>query len=323
MIAILEKLEHNVNFHQIVDFVEASHIKYALTINPTVYVSHIKQFWSTARIETSNEGTKILATVDGKPMTIFESSIRRNLKLNNEEGISTLLDIELFENLALMGYNILPNQKFTFQKAVDTQALMHDPVEWRLYDICGVHHVFTRDQEIFMLVEKDYPLRKGLGSRSNLENNTIRECTFAGFMKCGLTQFHGNEGAVELCRWFKKTKSVFGISNCAERSKKSWNDMKKMTFKEFYPSEEIQRLENELRSLKLRDTNITAYTQRFNDLAILCPEAVPSEKKKVKLYIKGLLENIKGETNSSRLAVLNDVVRVGHFWYGSSTPCYG
>nr|GEU61550.1 hypothetical protein [Tanacetum cinerariifolium] len=43
-----------------------------------------------------------------------------------------------------------------------TQALMHDPVEWRLYDSCGVHHVLSRDQEIFMLVEREYPLRKGL-----------------------------------------------------------------------------------------------------------------------------------------------------------------
>nr|GEU99717.1 reverse transcriptase domain-containing protein [Tanacetum cinerariifolium] len=116
MIAILEKLEHNVDFHQTVDFVKASHIRYALTINPTLYVSHIQQFWSIARIETTNEGTKILATVDGKPMTISESSIRRYLKLNDEEGISSLPDVELFENLALTGYNILPNQKFTFQK---------------------------------------------------------------------------------------------------------------------------------------------------------------------------------------------------------------
>nr|GEY60187.1 hypothetical protein [Tanacetum cinerariifolium] len=116
MIAILEKSEHNVDFHQIVDFVEASNIRYALTINPTVYVSHIRQCWSTARIETTNEGTKILTTVDGKPRTIYESSIRRNLKMNDEEGIHTLPDAELFENLALMGYNILPNQKFTFQK---------------------------------------------------------------------------------------------------------------------------------------------------------------------------------------------------------------
>nr|GEW51678.1 hypothetical protein [Tanacetum cinerariifolium] len=43
-----------------------------------------------------------------------------------------------------------------------TQNLMHAPVEWKLYDSCGVHHVASKDNEIFMLVEKDYPLRKGL-----------------------------------------------------------------------------------------------------------------------------------------------------------------
>nr|GEX89050.1 ribonuclease H-like domain, reverse transcriptase, RNA-dependent DNA polymerase [Tanacetum cinerariifolium] len=116
MVSILEKTEHNTDFHQILNFLEASHIRYALTISPTVYVSHIRQFWSTARIETTNQETKILATVDGKPQTISESSLRRHLKLNDEEGISSLPDIELFENLLLMGYNILPNQRFTFQK---------------------------------------------------------------------------------------------------------------------------------------------------------------------------------------------------------------
>nr|GEZ52101.1 hypothetical protein [Tanacetum cinerariifolium] len=65
MIAILEKYEHNQDFHQIVDFVKASHI----------------------RIETTKEGTKILATVDGKLKTVSESSIRGNLKLNDEAGI--------------------------------------------------------------------------------------------------------------------------------------------------------------------------------------------------------------------------------------------
>nr|GEW28551.1 reverse transcriptase domain-containing protein [Tanacetum cinerariifolium] len=39
---------------------------------------------------------------------------------------------------------------------------MHAPVEWKLYDLSGVHHVTAKDKEIFMLVEKDYPLRKGL-----------------------------------------------------------------------------------------------------------------------------------------------------------------
>nr|GEY68288.1 hypothetical protein [Tanacetum cinerariifolium] len=66
------------------------------------------QFWSTARIETTDEGTKLLATVDGILRTVTESSIRCNLKPNDEEGLSSLPDTELFENLTLMGYNISP-----------------------------------------------------------------------------------------------------------------------------------------------------------------------------------------------------------------------
>ncbi|GJZ18860.1 hypothetical protein Tco_0555450 [Tanacetum coccineum] len=43
------------------------------------------------------------------------------------------------------------------------QRYMHDPLTWRLYDTCGVHHVSTdRGHDIFMLVEKDYPLTRGL-----------------------------------------------------------------------------------------------------------------------------------------------------------------
>nr|GEZ42442.1 hypothetical protein [Tanacetum cinerariifolium] len=74
MIDILEKTEHNIDFHQIVDFLKASHI----------------------RVETMNQETKILATVDGKPRTISESSLRRHLKLNDEEGISSLPDRKIY-----------------------------------------------------------------------------------------------------------------------------------------------------------------------------------------------------------------------------------
>nr|GEW99938.1 reverse transcriptase domain-containing protein [Tanacetum cinerariifolium] len=42
------------------------------------------------------------------------------------------------------------------------QNFMHAPVEWKLYDLSGVHHLTAKDREIFMLVEKDYPFRKGL-----------------------------------------------------------------------------------------------------------------------------------------------------------------
>nr|GFB41851.1 hypothetical protein [Tanacetum cinerariifolium] len=169
-----------------------------------------------------------------------------------------------------------------------------------------------------------------------------RECSFASFIKCCPTQFHGTEGAIGLVRWFEKMENTFEISECAEVRKvkfatatlhgraltwwnsqvatlgrevanaRTWAEVKQMKTDEFCPTKEVQRLEDELRHLKLRDMNIAAYTERFNELALLCPDAVLNEKKKVELYIKGLPEIIKGEITSSRPVTLNEAVRMAH-----------
>nr|GEY21029.1 hypothetical protein [Tanacetum cinerariifolium] len=60
------------------------------------------------------------------------------------------------------------------------QALMHDPLDWKLYDTCGVHHVSTKNQEIFMLVEKDYPLRKGLATVMIIQDEELFEASSPG-----------------------------------------------------------------------------------------------------------------------------------------------
>ncbi|GJT46290.1 hypothetical protein Tco_0955005 [Tanacetum coccineum] len=53
-----------------------------------------------------------------------------------------------------------PNTDDTLWKL---QRYMHDLLKWRLYDTCGVHHVSTeRGIDIFMLIEKEYPLSKGV-----------------------------------------------------------------------------------------------------------------------------------------------------------------
>nr|GEU35182.1 putative reverse transcriptase domain-containing protein [Tanacetum cinerariifolium] len=121
--------------------------------------------------------------------------------------------------------------------------------------------------------------------------------------------FHGTKGAVGLVRWFKKMENTFENSECAEGTKA---EVRQMMTNEFCPTEEVQRLEDELRHLKLRDMNIASYTERFNELDLLCPDPFLNEKKKVELYIKGLLEIIKGETMSSRLVTLNKAVRMAY-----------
>ncbi|GJW10033.1 hypothetical protein Tco_1575860 [Tanacetum coccineum] len=75
-----------------------------------------KQFWQTAFVSTLENGDmEITATIDGKVKVVFEASIRRHLKLEDSDGISTLLTSEIFEQLALMGY-VSNSDNLTFQK---------------------------------------------------------------------------------------------------------------------------------------------------------------------------------------------------------------
>ncbi|GJZ85998.1 retrovirus-related pol polyprotein from transposon TNT 1-94 [Tanacetum coccineum] len=102
-----EKSKGSEGFHQIIDFLNASHIQYALTENPTIYVSFIKQFWRTATARTSANGeVELTATIDGQVKTITEASLRRHLKLEDNGGVTTLPNSEIFEQLALMGNTI-------------------------------------------------------------------------------------------------------------------------------------------------------------------------------------------------------------------------
>ncbi|GJX92073.1 hypothetical protein Tco_0345399 [Tanacetum coccineum] len=87
MIAYLQKSEGSEGFHQIIDFLTASHIKYALTENPTIYVSLIEQFWQTATASTLEDGDMgITATIDGKVKVVSKASIRRHLNLTFQKG---------------------------------------------------------------------------------------------------------------------------------------------------------------------------------------------------------------------------------------------
>nr|GEY03053.1 hypothetical protein [Tanacetum cinerariifolium] len=141
-----------------------------------------------------------------------------------------------------------------------------------------------------------------------------RECIFADFMKCSPITFRGNEGAVGLIRWIEKTEMVFTVATLGIETvtKKTWAEMKVMMTEEFCPPEEIQRMEGELWNLRVKEMDISSYTTRFNELVILCLGMVPTERKKVKAYIRGLSENIKGEVTSFEPATLSKAVRMAH-----------
>ncbi|GJS85113.1 retrovirus-related pol polyprotein from transposon TNT 1-94 [Tanacetum coccineum] len=112
----INKSTENADFDEIVDFINANPIRYALIISPAIYVSYIEQFWSIVKTKIVNNETQIRAKVDGKTIVITESSVRRDLHFNDEDGIACLTSTEIFENLQLMRYEKL-SDKLTFYKS--------------------------------------------------------------------------------------------------------------------------------------------------------------------------------------------------------------
>ncbi|GKF84353.1 hypothetical protein Tco_0249251, partial [Tanacetum coccineum] len=119
MVAFLEKSMGSAGFHQIIDFITRSrYICYALTKKPEVCVSFIKQFWRSAEaLADGNGDVKINATIDGHSLSITEGSLRRHLKLADQDGLTSIPTTEIFEQLALMGYHT-DLDKLTFQKGI-------------------------------------------------------------------------------------------------------------------------------------------------------------------------------------------------------------
>ncbi|GJZ45839.1 hypothetical protein Tco_0593435, partial [Tanacetum coccineum] len=116
-------------FAEIVDFLRGSNLRYALTTNPTIYDSLVKQFWQTATANTIADGTlELHATIDTTGYTITEASIRDKLQLADASGITMLPNNEIFEGMGQMGYPT--DGSFTFWKSFFTP-------QWRFL----VHHL--------------------------------------------------------------------------------------------------------------------------------------------------------------------------------------
>ncbi|GJU58646.1 retrovirus-related pol polyprotein from transposon TNT 1-94 [Tanacetum coccineum] len=78
---------------------------------------------ATARTSANGE-VELTATIDGQEKTLTEASLRRHLKLEDNGGVTTLPNSEIFEQLALIGY-VTDSDKLTFQKE-EPVSMPHD-----------------------------------------------------------------------------------------------------------------------------------------------------------------------------------------------------
>ncbi|GJR18096.1 putative reverse transcriptase domain-containing protein [Tanacetum coccineum] len=169
-----------------------------------------------------------------------------------------------------------------------------------------------------------------------------RVCTYQDFVKCQPLNFKGTEGVIGLTRWFEKMETVFHISNCLEvyqvkyatctlldsaltwwNSHKrtvgvdvvfamTWRDLMKLMTEVYCPRNEIKKMETGLWNLTVKNNDLVAYTQRFQELTLLCTRMVPEEEDRIERYVGGLPDNIQGNVMSAEPTRLQDAIRLAN-----------
>ncbi|GJW46093.1 hypothetical protein Tco_0077739 [Tanacetum coccineum] len=127
-------------------------------------------------------------------------------------------------------------------------------------------------------------------------------CSYKTFMNGKPHSFKGTEGVVGLKRWFEKMEQVFEICKCAKDDK--------VKFAMWHFEGRALTDEQEVWTLTLKGDDIEAYNNRFHELALMCHELVPTEKKKIERYVRGFPERIKGNITSSKPATLHEAINM-------------
>ncbi|GJT91750.1 reverse transcriptase domain-containing protein [Tanacetum coccineum] len=66
-----------------------------------------------------------------------------------------------------------------------------------------------------------------------------------------------------------------------------WATLKKMMTDKYCPRGEIKKIETEMWNLKVKGTDVVAYSRRFQQLALMCSRMFPEEIDKIEKYIGG------------------------------------
>ncbi|GJZ28704.1 putative reverse transcriptase domain-containing protein, partial [Tanacetum coccineum] len=150
----------------------------------------------------------------------------------------------------------------------------------------------------------------------------------------------GTEGVAGLSQWFERMESVFHISNCTVENQVKfatctlhsvaltwwnthvktvghdaaygmpWKTLMKMMTDKYCPRNEIKKLEMEIWNLKVKGTDLTSYTQRFQELALLCGRMFPEESDKIEKYVGGLPDMIHGSVVASKPKTMQEAVEI-------------
>ncbi|GKA01454.1 putative reverse transcriptase domain-containing protein [Tanacetum coccineum] len=149
-----------------------------------------------------------------------------------------------------------------------------------------------------------------LGSDGKRRMPVARECTYSDFLKCQPLNFKGTKGVVGLTQWLEKIESNSHVKTITHEVAygMTWKSLKKMMTNKYCPRGEIKKLEIEIWNLKVKGTDVLSYSQRFQELALMCNRMFPEESDKVEKYVDGLPDMIHGSVMESKPKTMQDAI---------------
>nr|GEX37018.1 reverse transcriptase domain-containing protein [Tanacetum cinerariifolium] len=127
-----------------------------------------------------------------------------------------------------------------------------------------------------------------------------RKCTYPDFLKCQPLNFKGNA----LTWWNSHVKTTTPeVSHVVPL-----RILKKMMTDKYCPRGKIKKLESEMWNLKVKGTNVVAYSQRFQELALMCDRTFLEEKDKVERYVDGLPGTIHDSVMATKPKTMQDAI---------------
>ncbi|GJS13686.1 putative reverse transcriptase domain-containing protein [Tanacetum coccineum] len=90
----------------------------------------------------------------------------------------------------------------------------------------------------------------------------------------------------------------------------TWSDLKKKMTTKYCPRNEIKKIEVELWNLKVKGTDVVAYNQRFQELALLCDRMFPEETDKIERYVGGMPDPIYSSVVASKPKTMQEAIEM-------------
>ncbi|GJR99862.1 putative reverse transcriptase domain-containing protein [Tanacetum coccineum] len=124
------------------------------------------------------------------------------------------------------------------------------------------------------------------------------------------TQLQGNgRVTISALTWWNSHKRTVGIEAAFSMS---WRELMKLMAEVYYLRNTIQKMKSELWNLTMKNNDFASYTQKFQELTMMCTKMVLEEEDRVEKFIGGLPDNIQGNVIATEPTKLQDAIRIAN-----------